>query len=140
MGSRLTTNDNEVKSVKDKQNTQQLQTDSLQSELILIHSNISELNAINEYINNTLTAAKNFEIQNQMNNNVINIINEKLKNLETIYSNLINWRTEADAKINATLTLAHHIHEKLHSEHEAHNTESNTEILNDSNNKSISSV
>jgi hypothetical protein len=139
MGSRLTTNDNEVKSVKDKQNTQQLQTDSLQSELILIHSNISELNAINEHINNTLITAKNFETQNQMNNNVINIINERLKNLEMIYSNLMNWRTEADAKINATLTLTHHIHEKLHSEHETHNTESNTEIPNDSNNKSISS-
>lgn len=140
MGSRMTTNDNEVKSVKDKQNTQQLQTDSLQGELGLIRANISDLYAINEHTNNTTISAKNIESQLQMNNNRMNELTDKLNNLHVVYTNLVNWQTEADAKINASLTLSHHIHEKLHSQQESHNVEINTHIPNDSNSSESSSA
>jgi len=140
MGSRMTTNDNEVKSVKDKQNTQQLQTDSLQAELNLIHSNISDLYSINEHNNNTTISAKNFESQLQINNNLMNVMTDRLKNLELVYTNLQNLKTEAEEKINITLTLVHHIHEKMHSEQESHNVEPVTHIPNQSNSNNNSSV
>lgn len=134
LGSRLTTYDNEVKSVKEKQNAQQLQTDSLQSALVLINSNISDLYSNEQHFNNKSFSLKNIESDLEMNRKQMNSLTENLENLHKVYTNLQNWRTDAEEKINTIGNLVHHIHDKLHqTEQHSQQLETNTQISNQTN-------
>jgi hypothetical protein len=108
MGSRLSTNDNEVKSVKDKQNGQQLRTDSVMSELSLIRGNVTDLYQL---VNQSVGTSKV-----EQNSRQLSQMSENLSQLQMFYTKLVNWKTTAEEQIRTVLELTQHIHEKLHNQ------------------------
>ena len=118
MGSRLSTNDNEVKSVKDKQNSQQLSADSLALELTQIKANVTELFQL---VNSSGVGAGV-----DQNSRLLSDLSENMTHLQTFYTNLINWKTGAEEELKTLRQYVQHIHEKLHNQSIADSSGSQT--------------
>ncbi|XP_054160094.1 uncharacterized protein LOC128958302 [Oppia nitens] len=123
LGSRLTTNDNEVKTMKDQQNEQKVRTDIIQVDVNAIHTNISDL--INAATKNNGNGSAN-AVKVDQNSRQLTHVSDTVQQLQQFYTQLINWKTETDEKLRTVMSLAQHIHDKLHNQsHVANNGDNN---------------
>ncbi|CAG2122041.1 unnamed protein product, partial [Medioppia subpectinata] len=88
MGSRLTTNDNEIKTMKDKQNADQTRSDSIADDLSAIHGNITELyETVDRNGNGSASEARVDHNANQLSQ-----LADNVNHLQQFYKQLINWK------------------------------------------------
>lgn len=129
----------------DRSMSQKIQ--SLDDELAIVHSNISQvkidcdksiatmsasnnaslltslsnLPPVDHNNNATLAiykiAMRDFETHLSATNATISHLSESVSHLTNLFSSLQNWKVQADAKLNQTMALTHHLQELVRSDH-----------------------